>query len=41
VWFWLRPRTATGGVRAVLVPLVHNRVLTTAARRAGVPSSIA
>jgi Family of unknown function (DUF6519) len=41
LWFWLRPRTATGGVHAVLVPLVHNRVLTTAARRAGVPSSIA
>jgi Family of unknown function (DUF6519) len=41
LWFWLRPRTATDGVHAVLVPLVHNRALTTAARRAGVPSSIA
>jgi hypothetical protein len=41
LWFWLRPRTATGGVHVMLVPLVQNRVLTTAARRAGVPSSIA
>ena len=36
LWYWLRPRTATGGGRVVLVPLVRANVLTTGARRSGV-----
>ena len=40
LWFWLRPREATATDRAVLAALAKARVLTTAARRTGVPAAI-
>jgi hypothetical protein len=40
LWFWLRPRGGTVTDHAVVVSLAKSRVLTTAARRTGVPAAV-
>jgi len=40
LWFWLRPRAGTRTGRGVVVSLAKSRVLTTQARRTGVPAAI-